>query len=225
MKQKTRHQAAIAKLDIQELRGIIVDRALAHWQMLPPFAKRYIDLEDWIHAGVLFVAGDLSQRVTRTFDSGHGASVKTFVYRALSNFYKNELSFNTNRKRSGETTSWEELAETGAKGEEDKCSTNFVNRIDAFRKVQELHRRASYQLTVYLDKHFFTGDHSGKIITKGKSFDIKAKEFRVLARAIGVTIDDYRIAIHLYHELSVSRMPLPKEAVRREQTTSVQPLR
>lgn len=216
MSHKAKRRAELKQLDIQELRGIIVDRALAHWQMLPAFAKRYIDLEDWIHAGVLFVAGDLSHRVSRTFDRAQGTTIKTFVYRALGNFYKNELSFNTNRKRSGETTSWDELAETGAPGQEDKRSTNFVDRIDAFRKVQELHRRASYELTLYLDKHFFTGDHSGKIITKGKLFEMRAGEFRKLANAVGVTIDDYRIAIHLYHELNVARTPLPKEALRCE---------
>lgn len=212
MKKKVQ-KSKLLQLDIQELRGIIVDRALAHWQMLPDFAKRYIDLEDWIHAGVLFVAGDLSHRVNRTFDAGHGAAIKTFVYRALDNFYKNELSFNTNRKRRGECESWEELIESGSPGQEDKKAANFVNRIDAFRKVQELHRRASYELMVYLDKHFFTGDHTGKIVVRGKLFDRRSSEFRTLARTIGVTIDDYRLAIHLYHELSVARMPLPKEAL------------
>lgn len=192
-------------LDVVELRGIIIDRALAHFNMLPDAAKRFIDLEDWIHMGLLFVAGDLSRRMKVSYDKAKGASVKTFVYRSVDNFYKNELGHVTNKKRGGAVVSWEDLVGAGTVHHEDKNANKFAGRIDAIRKVQELHRIAPLELTIYLDQHFFKGDFHGRVVTRGRRFESRRKEFQNLAKRVGVTIDDYRTAIEMYQELTWCR--------------------
>lgn len=188
-------------LDLADLKGIIIDRAVANYRMLPESAKRYTDLDDWISSGMVFAASDLSKRMERTYDSSKGAAIKTFIYRAMDNYYKNSLAFNTNKKRGGMVVSWEDLVGAGTVGQEDHKASAFVDKIDAIRKVQEMHRRASTDLVLYLDAHFFTQDHPGRIIVKGKHFEERRQEFRALASRLGVTIDDYRLAIRLYHEM------------------------
>jgi hypothetical protein len=169
--------------------------------MLPDAARRYLDLEDWISSGVVFVAGDLRRRMTKSFDDTRGCAAKTFIYRALDNFYKNSLAFSTNKKRGSQLVSWDDLVGAGSLGHEDHKASAFVDRLDAFRKVQELHLHASTELVAYLDSHFFSQDFEGRVSVKGKQFESFSSEFRYLAKRYAVTIDDYRLAMRMYHEL------------------------
>jgi hypothetical protein len=192
--------------DIVKLRGIVINRALASFNLLPEAAKRYIDLEDWISAGILFVTGVLSARMSKSFNPTAGTSMSTFVYKALDNFYHNELGAQQTSKRKTSMVSWDDLLSSAEP--KSQRSLEFVDRIDAIRKVQEMHRAASIDLVLYLDQHFFTGDYSQRFVTRGKLFQAHKVEFQRLAKRAMVTIDDYRLAIQIYHELTVSRLPL-----------------
>lgn len=203
-KQKSPKSNKVQMPDLVGLKGIIIDRALANFNMLPEAAKRYTDLEDWISAGMLFVAGDLSRRMSKSYSEEKGATQKTFIYRAVDNFYKNSLAFVTNKKRGGNIVSWEDLVGAGTVGQEDHAASQFVDKIDALAKVQSMHRRASIELVIYLDQHFFSQDHRGRVVLRGQVFEKRKQEFRELAKRFDVSIDDYRTAIKIYHELKRS---------------------
>jgi hypothetical protein len=165
--------------------------------------QKRVDLEDWVATGICFYCTTFVKRAAKKFDAGK-ANYNTYVWRAFDNFYKQAVWNASFKHMHATTSSIEDLADGTAFEIEDSRSQDFVAVMDAVRRVRELHARASAELVTYLDRHFFSGEHDGRVIVKGKHFKEKQKEFMQLAERLSITIDDYRLAIHAHHTLHES---------------------
>jgi hypothetical protein len=192
--------AAKLAAGVEDVKAIIVNRALYHFRSLSLPVQRRVDLEDWISLGLTFYCTTFAARASRKFNPAL-SSYNTYVYRAFDNLYRGYVWEHSFKHMNAFTSSIEELVGEGTSNMADNKAQDFVHQIDAVRKVRELHSRASTELVSYLDKHFFTCDHAGRVIVKGKQFQLKKQEFIKLAQRIGVTIDDYRTAIQMHQVL------------------------
>lgn len=204
MTKKQYRSAAELAASVEDVKAIIVNRALCHFRSLSLSVQRRVDLEDWISFGLTFYCTTFVKRAAKSFNPAL-SSYNTYVYRAFDNLYRGYVWEHSFKHMNAFTSSIEELVGEGTSNMADSKGQDFVHQIDAVRKVRELHARASTELVAYLDKHFFTCDHDGRVIVKGKQFQAKRQEFIKLAQRIGVTIDDYRIAIQMHQALQMAQ--------------------
>lgn len=193
-------KVASADISIESVKAIIVNRAVYHYRTMSTQIQRRVDLEDWISHGICFYCTTFVNRARKRFDASK-ANYNTYVWQAFNNFYRQAVWDASFKHMHASTASIEDLAEGSAFEITDEHSEDFVAAMDAVRRVRELHARASVELVTYLDRHFFSGKECGRFIVKGKHFKEKQQEFMQLANRLGVTIDDYRLAIKAHHSL------------------------
>lgn len=193
MSSKTNHPKSAPS--VEQFKGIIVQRANAFYYMLPEHVRRSVLLEDWIQDGMAFVATKVLSNATGTrpasvWNESKGAP-STFVYTAVTNYYKQQLTSLTCKKRGSITISYD-----------DQPSVIYgVGRwehhhmLDADKVVSRMHENASVELIRFLDKNLFTGPCSPVAARTAKFNEYKA-EFQSLAQRYGVTITHYRNVVH-----------------------------
>lgn len=183
---------------VEAVKPIIVNRALHYYRTLPTQVQRRLDLEDWIGTGISFYCSAFVRRAARRFDASQ-TKYTTYVWKGFDNFYRQLVWEQSCKQMEATTCSIEELVGEGVMSIADAEARNFTDVIDAVSKVRRLHSQASIELVKYLDKHFFSCNHTGRTIVKGAKFREKQNEFLHIANRLGVTIEDYRLAIQAHH--------------------------
>lgn len=183
---------AVAALDYK---GIVVQRALSHFESIPQHLRGLTSVDDLISEGMLFVGSKVLANCTGTrkaarHDISRGA-ISTLVHTAVNNFFIGYVKSLTCRKRGAVTVSYDEdplvISGVGRWSRNDLCDSESI--------VTEMHLRASRELFRFLDDHFFTGECTSTSVIRSKKFVAIKDEFQKLAKRYGVTIDHYRVVI------------------------------
>jgi hypothetical protein len=120
------------------------------------------------------------------------AAASTWVYSLLTNFYRGWHDMHVAAKK--RKVDLVELDDNPVAQNHHAASSRYPDVVDAFNKVEDLHRHASLDLVEFLDMNLFQSpDRVAK--ARGHKFEVLATEFRQLTRRFNVTIDDYRIVM------------------------------
>jgi len=185
------------RCEVDQFKGVIVDRAVANWYKLPRPIQQRMPLQDYIQEGYVFAIKVLYGTETRKarWDPKRGARAETLLYTTLNHFYENVALGLTCTKRGALTLSLDDEETDLANKLATKAT--FEEMADAEDVVRRLHAQASYELVRFLDTHLFSRT-ANKVVTWGSTFQKHRDEFRQLAKRTGCTIEHYRVAIARY---------------------------
>ena len=180
--------------EVTNYKGMIVQRAVACFNMLPEHVKRGLTIDDLVQEGILFIGAKVLGNATGTRPAGwkkKKGSKSTLVYTAITNFYKNYATQLTCPKRGAITISYDAdplvIMGRGTYAKDRECNADEL--------VSRMHQLASYELIRFLDQNFFTGECKVSVI-RTRRFNSIRLEFQLLAHKTGVTIDIYRHVIN-----------------------------
>jgi hypothetical protein len=176
----------------EKYNGLIWNRAIAHYQMLPVHIQKVVDVEDFVQEGYIFAA----KRMVSHFDSSQ-SKASSYLHNILSNFYKNLLSQYTNKSRGAVTVGIDTEMENTMLGRKYRPEST----VDAQKIARRFHEQASVGLVDYLDRHLFNPAPNRNVVLSSPDFKAHRVEFIALAKKLGLTIDHYRTALHIHHAL------------------------
>lgn len=179
--------------DPEQFRGIVVSLAWRCHSMLPQSLKNTYDVTDLVQDGMFFLYKVLNRVGGRKAEFNPARSqASTWVYSLMFNFYTGWHDKEVKaKKRKVELV---EFDDNPAVQNRHAASSRYADYIDAFSRVESLHRACSIELVSFLDDNLF--QHPDRVAkARGTRFHNLAQEFRRLTSAHKVTIDDYRIVM------------------------------
>lgn len=179
------------RVNVLKYRGIIVQRALHKYNMLPMNAKAWIGLDDLVNEGIVCAIEALPK-----WDARRGAA-STFLHVTVDNHLQNFIKAHHCMKRDAPVFSLDEEPAEGYSPLAERLgkTSRYAEVLDAKKKVAELHRRASNDLVAFLDQNLF--HREGRVTLRGKRFNRCQREFQQLVARTGVTMQQYRIVVAL----------------------------
>jgi hypothetical protein len=152
--------------------------ALQHWRRLPKQTRLWVDPEDFLQDGLIFVRTVLMPRFVFT----KGTKFSTYIFIPLHRFFRAYRESLTCDKRFKNTQTLKQLAE----GEQFKQEL-YVAGMDSYYTMLKLYEAASSNLQRYLEEWFFDRRGTTKCVRTSKGFQRAKREFLTLAPKYKVT--------------------------------------
>ena len=174
--------ARLARPKVESYVKLIAKKAWMNWRKLPPASRAWIDPEDLINDGVLFVKSYIIPHYRP-----HRGPFSTFLIFALDQYYMRVLMTNyTGRRNACQTIAVAEVKhELGALGDlEDE-----IHAVESLKKIAHV---ASPILRRYLGRWLV---YRGNVHRHGLHFQVARSELLELAKKYNFTYQDFEFLL------------------------------
>jgi hypothetical protein len=169
----------MARIKAENYVRLVAQKAWQTWYKLPPQHKNWMDIEDLVEDGVLFMRFYVIPRYRP-----HRAKFTTYLSTSLENYYKNMLAELFTRKRN--ECSVVPLATVQFRLRAERMEAE--EEIKAVRGLMKVVQQASPTLRRYLNHWLFS---HGKIHCRGERFTVARCELLALCRRCGFDREDF----------------------------------
>jgi hypothetical protein len=178
----------IAEIDLDQYKRLIAKKAFESWYKLPIKMRAYIDVEDMIQQGLIYVKYSMMKNY-----NPKRAKLTTFLYTGLENFYKRKFEEMRAIKRYDANDIPVEVLV--AVGMEPSIEEEFDIHQHVIESFSDVYYNATERLRESM-KRWFLQNTTTKVHVGGNRFKQDRKEFLKLAKQFNLNDADCRVLIH-----------------------------
>lgn len=177
-------------LRIENYVGYVKDRAYANWVMLPAQVKSWMEYEDFVNEGLAFVRFTVMPK----FDPRRGVQFATLLYKSVDRYYKLRRIALCRKSRLAPGVMLSIGITINANGDEEEVdvaaeSFDLHSAMQAETGLLKVYKAASPMLKKQMAQWFFDKGGARKIRKRSMLFSKSRKEFKKLAKDVGLTYD------------------------------------